>query len=42
MNGVLQVLDGLLDEVDEVDDIHAANDISGACEDFLLGNSVLL
>ncbi|EEF42929.1 hypothetical protein RCOM_1355420 [Ricinus communis] len=29
-------LDGLLDEVDEVDDIHAANDISGACEDFLL------
>uniref|UniRef100_A0A251K3T1 Uncharacterized protein n=1 Tax=Manihot esculenta TaxID=3983 RepID=A0A251K3T1_MANES len=32
----LGVLDGLLDEVDEVDDIHAANDISGACEDFLL------
>ncbi|KAJ9181562.1 hypothetical protein P3X46_009681 [Hevea brasiliensis] len=30
------VLDGLLDEVDEVDDIHAANDISGACKDFLL------
>ncbi|XP_022745980.1 telomere repeat-binding protein 1-like isoform X4 [Durio zibethinus] len=32
----LEVLDGLLDEVDEVDDIHAAHDISGACEDFLL------
>ncbi|XP_022743521.1 uncharacterized protein LOC111294477 isoform X2 [Durio zibethinus] len=32
----LEVLDGLLDEVDEVDDIHAANDLSGACEDFLL------
>ncbi|XP_021655832.2 uncharacterized protein LOC110646639 isoform X1 [Hevea brasiliensis] len=32
----LGVLDGLLDELDEVDDIHAANDISGACEDFLL------
>uniref|UniRef100_A0A2P2KY53 Uncharacterized protein LOC8284508 n=1 Tax=Rhizophora mucronata TaxID=61149 RepID=A0A2P2KY53_RHIMU len=30
------VLDGLLDEVDEVDDIYAANDISGACQDFLL------
>ncbi|KAG8648543.1 uncharacterized protein LOC110620807 isoform X3 [Manihot esculenta] len=30
------VLDGLLDEVDEVDDIHAANDISRACEEFLL------
>ncbi|XVE61691.1 hypothetical protein DITRI_Ditri06bG0060300 [Diplodiscus trichospermus] len=29
----LEVLDGLLDEVD---DIHAANDLSGACEDFLL------
>ncbi|XP_021288971.1 uncharacterized protein LOC110420115 isoform X3 [Herrania umbratica] len=32
----LEVLDGLLDEVDEVDDIHAAHDLSGACEDFLL------
>ncbi|XVF76402.1 hypothetical protein PTKIN_Ptkin13bG0263700 [Pterospermum kingtungense] len=32
----LEVLDGLLDEVDEVDDIHAAYDLSGACEDFLL------
>ncbi|XWS43577.1 hypothetical protein CRYUN_Cryun16bG0116200 [Craigia yunnanensis] len=32
----LEVLDGLLDEVDEVDDIHAAHDLSGVCEDFLL------
>ncbi|KAJ4847774.1 hypothetical protein Tsubulata_010677 [Turnera subulata] len=32
----LGVLDGFLDEIDEVDDIHAANDISGACKDFLL------
>ncbi|KAE8716417.1 Translin family protein isoform 1 [Hibiscus syriacus] len=32
----LEVLDGLLDEVDEVDDIHAAHDLSSACEDFLL------
>ncbi|KAL1146589.1 hypothetical protein V6Z11_A11G384100 [Gossypium hirsutum] len=32
----LEVLDGLLDEVDEVDDIDAAHDLSGACEDFLL------
>lgn len=32
----LGVLDGFLDEIDEVDDIHAANDISGACEDLLL------
>ncbi|XWS55841.1 hypothetical protein CRYUN_Cryun09bG0034700 [Craigia yunnanensis] len=32
----LEVLDGLLDEVDEVDDIYAAHDLSGACEDFLL------
>ncbi|KAF5750391.1 TRF-like 8 putative isoform 1 [Tripterygium wilfordii] len=31
----LEVLDGLLDEVDEVDDIHAANDLSTACTDFL-------
>ncbi|KAK8638957.1 hypothetical protein V6N13_137361 [Hibiscus sabdariffa] len=32
----LEVLDGLLDEVDEVDDIQAADDLSGACEDFQL------
>ncbi|KAK8558488.1 hypothetical protein V6N13_103663 [Hibiscus sabdariffa] len=32
----LEVLDGLLDDVDEVDDIHAAHDFSSACEDFLL------
>ncbi|CAK7343108.1 unnamed protein product [Dovyalis caffra] len=32
----LGVLDGFLDEVDEVDDIHAANDFSGAYEDFIL------
>ncbi|TYH32350.1 hypothetical protein ES288_A01G245100v1 [Gossypium darwinii] len=32
----LEVLDGLLDEVDEVDDIQAAHDLSSACEDFLL------
>ncbi|KAJ8899852.1 hypothetical protein K2173_019555 [Erythroxylum novogranatense] len=32
----LGVLDGLLDDVDEVDDLHATDDISGACEDFLL------
>ncbi|KAL5809520.1 hypothetical protein ACOSQ3_030211 [Xanthoceras sorbifolium] len=32
----LEVLDGFLDDVDEVDDIHAANDLSTACEDFLL------
>ncbi|GMI80968.1 TRF-like 8 [Hibiscus trionum] len=32
----LEVLDGLLDEVDEVDDIHATNDFSSTCEDFLL------
>ncbi|XP_039062898.1 uncharacterized protein LOC120207520 isoform X2 [Hibiscus syriacus] len=31
----LEVLDGLLDEVDEVDDIHAAHDLSSACDDFL-------
>ncbi|KAF5737544.1 TRF-like 8 putative isoform 1 [Tripterygium wilfordii] len=31
----LEVLDGLLDEVDEVDDIHAAYDLSTACADFL-------
>ncbi|KAK8611254.1 hypothetical protein V6N13_131313 [Hibiscus sabdariffa] len=30
------VLDGLLDEVDEVDDIQAADDLSGACEGFQL------
>ncbi|MBA0833377.1 hypothetical protein Goarm_017696, partial [Gossypium armourianum] len=32
----LEVLDGLLDEVDGVDDIDAAHDLKGACEDFLL------
>ncbi|GMI84745.1 TRF-like 8 [Hibiscus trionum] len=32
----LEVLDGLLDEVDEADDIQAAHDLSGACEDFQL------
>ncbi|KAK1561966.1 hypothetical protein Q3G72_003999 [Acer saccharum] len=32
----LEVLDGLLDDVDEVDDIHAANALSTACGDFLL------
>ncbi|KAG5253206.1 telomere repeat-binding protein [Salix suchowensis] len=32
----LGVLDGFLDEVDEVDDIHEADDFSGAYEDFLL------
>lgn len=31
----LEVLDGLLDDVDEVDDIHAARDLSSVCEDFL-------
>ncbi|XWS66867.1 hypothetical protein CRYUN_Cryun05aG0237800 [Craigia yunnanensis] len=35
-NMKLEVLDGLLDEVEEVDDIYAAHDLSGACEDFLL------
>ncbi|KAJ0089185.1 hypothetical protein Patl1_32132 [Pistacia atlantica] len=33
---IYQVLDGLLDDVDEVDDIHAAHDLSSVCEDFLL------
>ncbi|XP_044473358.1 uncharacterized protein LOC123201856 isoform X2 [Mangifera indica] len=32
----LEGLDGLLDDVDEVDDIHAAHDLSSVCEDFLL------
>ncbi|GAV67878.1 Myb_DNA-bind_6 domain-containing protein [Cephalotus follicularis] len=32
----LEILDGLLDGVDEVDDIYAANDLASACEDFLL------
>ncbi|KAK8546309.1 hypothetical protein V6N13_067530 [Hibiscus sabdariffa] len=32
----LEVLDGLLDEVDEVDDIQATHDLSGACEGFQL------
>lgn len=36
---IYQVLDGLLDDVDEVDDIHAAHDLSSVCEDFLLGKS---
>ncbi|KAK8531957.1 hypothetical protein V6N12_053414 [Hibiscus sabdariffa] len=33
---IFEVLDGLLDEVDEVDDIQAADDLSGACEGFQL------
>lgn len=32
----LEVLDGLLDDIDEVDDFHAANDLSTVCDDFLL------
>jgi len=32
----LDVLDGLLDEVEEVDDLDATNGLSNACEDFLL------
>ncbi|KAE8684825.1 Detected protein of confused Function [Hibiscus syriacus] len=32
----LEILDGLLDEVDEVDDIQAADDLSAACEGFQL------
>ncbi|KAL5546149.1 hypothetical protein UlMin_005836 [Ulmus minor] len=32
----LGVLDGLLDEVEEVEDIHAADGLANPCEDFLL------